>query len=35
MQDPFGGIKSKKIKILSGFTIDKENALLELQYTYN
>ena len=30
MQDPFGGIKGKKIERMSGFAIDKEEALHEL-----
>ena len=25
--DPFGGIKGKEVKLLSGFEIDKEEAL--------
>ena len=33
MQDPFGGIKGKEIETLSGFAIDKEEALRELQYS--
>ena len=33
MQDPFGGIKGKEIESLSGFAIDKEEVLCELQYS--
>ena len=33
MQDPFGGIKGKEIESLSGFAIDKEEVLRELQYS--
>ena len=33
MQDPFGGIKGKEIETLSGFAIDKEEVLRELQYS--
>ena len=29
--DPFGGIKGKEVKLLSGFEIDKEEALREIQ----
>ena len=31
MQDPFGGIKGREIEHISGFAIDKEEALRELQ----
>ena len=31
MQDPFGGIKGREIEHMSGFAIDKEEALRELQ----
>tara|TARA_B100000003_G_C10626992_1_gene249350 strand:- start:1 stop:174 length:174 start_codon:yes stop_codon:yes gene_type:complete len=31
MQDPFGGIKGKEIENMSGFAIDKEEALRELK----
>lgn len=33
MQDPFGGIKGREIESLSGFAIDKEEVLRELQYS--
>ena len=35
MQDPFGGIKGKDIERMSGFAIDKEEALHELQHSFD
>ena len=33
--DPFGGIKGREIKHMSGFAIDKEEALRELQRSFD